>query len=321
MEAVNLAKEDELAWKLALHGAIARSIALRTSGDEDRATDIRNLAFFRRETVTQPCVCLVEPSVVMVSQGAKQLLIGDERFPYDADHFLITSLDMPASSQVLEASPETPCLGLVLRIDLRLMADVIAQGELTPPTERAGERGIARGTMTRSLLDAIKRLVDLLDDPAAIPVLAALIQREIHYRLLQSEIGGRLWQIASTGSQSHRVAKAIDWLKANFRSPLRIDELASRVQMSTSSLHFHFRQLTAMSPLQYQKWLRLNEARHLMLSEHLDAGSAAFQVGYESASQFSREYSRLFGAPPKRDVEELLGRRPSAERTPRPAVL
>jgi AraC-like DNA-binding protein len=161
------------------------------------------------------------------------------------------------------------------------------------------------GTVTPHIVEPFKRLLDLLAEPDAIPVLASLISREIHYRLLMSDQAARLWQIASVGSQSQRVAKAIDWLKVNYASPLRIDELASRVQMSASSFHHHFRKLTAMSPLQYQKWLRLNEAKRLMLNENLDAAGAAFHVGYESPSQFSREYSRLFGISPKRDIVAL----------------
>ncbi len=155
------------------------------------------------------------------------------------------------------------------------------------------------------LLTAFQRLVDLLDEPKDIPILAPVIQREIIYRLLVGDQGARLRQIASAGSQSHQISKAIDWLKGNFTQPLRIDDLATQVNMSTSTFHHHFRTLTAMSPLQYQKTLRLNEARRLMLAERLDAATAAFQVGYESPSQFSREYSRMFGAPPLRDIMEL----------------
>ena len=183
---------------------------------------------------------------------------------------------------------------MVLNLDLRLLAELISQGTLPPPAERSADRGMGIGTVTPHLIDAFGRLIDLLDEPDAIPVLAPLIQREIHYRLLMSDQAPRLWQITAAGSQSQRVAKAIDWLKANYASPLRIDDLASRVQMSTSSLHHHFRKLTAMSPLQYQKWMRLNEAKRLMLNEAMDATSAAFQVGYESPSQFNREYSRMF---------------------------
>ncbi|MDP5238805.1 AraC family transcriptional regulator [Uliginosibacterium sp. 31-16] len=288
-----------------LQAALANAIAQRTQGEEDRETEIPGLLFFRREQITRPCACMVEPSVVLVAQGAKQMLVGEEAYPYDPDHFLINSIDLPASSQVIEASPGKPCVGLVLKLDLRIMAELIAQGGLVPPDERPADRSVAIGTLTLLLLDPLKRLLDLLDEPATIPVLAPLIQREIHFRLLMSDQAARLWQIVSAGSQSQRIAKAVDWLKTNYTEPLRINDLAARVQMSSSTLHAHFRQLTAMSPLQYQKWLRLNEARRLMLNEQLDAASAAFQVGYESPSQFSREYSRLFGAPPRRDIEGL----------------
>lgn len=290
----------------ALHGALAQSIGRRTEGLEDCATAVPNLGLFRRDVPAEPCVCLVEPSVVMVVQGAKQMQVGDETYTYDTERFLITSLDLPAVSAVVDARPDQPCLGLVFKLDLRVIAELIAHGGLPPPSERAADRSMALGAITPHLLEPFKRLLDLLDEPDAIAVLAPLIHREIHYRLLMSDQAARLWQIASAGSQGHRIARAIDWLKVNFALPLRIDDLAARVQMSASSLHHHFRQLTTMSPLQYQKWLRLNEARRLMLNEHLDAATAAFRVGYESPSHFSREYSRLFGAPPKRDIEGLL---------------
>lgn len=164
---------------------------------------------------------------------------------------------------------------------------------------------MALGSVTSALLEPFRRLVDLLDEPEAIAVLAPLIKQEIHYRLLNSDQGWRLRELISVGSHSHHVGHAIDWLKSHYTETLRVDELASRVHMSTSSLHLHFRQLTGKSPLQYQKWLRLNEAKQLMLNNGIDATAAAFKVGYESASQFSREYSRLFGAPPKRDIAEL----------------
>ena len=293
--------------RVPLLAAMVESIGGRTVGNTDSPTPISGLTFFRREMPMPPCICLVEPSIVLVVQGEKQMLVGGVAYPYDVNRFLITSLDLPANSQIVTASADNPCLGLVLKLDLRIMAELIAQGGLPLPTERTNDRGvgIGLGTATTVLLEAFKRLLDLLDDPGSIPVLAPLIAREIHYRLLKSDQAARLWQIASVGSQGHRVAKAIDWLKTNYTATLRIDELASHVQMSPSSLHQYFRQLTAMSPLQYQKWLRLNEARRLMLNESLDAASAAFEVGYESPSQFSREYTRLFGAPPRRDVDGL----------------
>jgi AraC-like DNA-binding protein len=238
-------------------------------------------------------------------------VVGSQAYPYNASRFLLTSLDLPANSAVISASAEHPCLGLVLKLDLRMLAELIAQGGLPPMKERGTGKSVGIGTVTPALLEPFKRLVDLLEEPGALPVLAPLVQREIHYRLLLSDQATLLRQIASVDSQGHRIARSIDWLKLNYASPLRIDELAARVHMSAPTFHHHFRQLTAMSPLQYQKWLRLNEARRLMLNEHLDAASASFQVGYESPSQFSREYGRLFGAPPKRDIAEL--RRQAAE--------
>jgi len=288
---------------------LAEVIGRWTHGNEDRATPIPNLMLFRREQCTEPCATLYEPNIVIIAQGAKQLLMGERTYAYDTGHFLVTSLDLPASSQVLQASADAPCLGLAVKLDLRVTAELIAAGGLPPPPrERVAGGSAALGTVTPALLEPFVRLLGLLDEPGAIPVLAPLVQREIHYRVLSSDSAARLWQIASVGSQSQRVAKAIDWLKRNYRQPLRIDDLAAQVQMSTSSLHHHFREFTAMSPLQYQKWLRLSEARRLMLNEREAAASAAFHVGYESPSQFSREYSRLFGAPPQRDVGGLRQR-------------
>lgn len=289
------------------HENLVEIIDRWTGGLRDCPTPIPNLGLWRREKSEPPAVCLVAPSIVLVVQGAKRMWVGDESYEYDTRRFLITSLDIPANSEVLAASPERPCLGLVLSLDLRMLSELIAQGHQPPPGERSGEQCMGVGTVTPGIIKPFERLLDLLDELGAIPVLAPLIQREIHYRLLMSDQAALLWQITSAGSQSQRVAKAIDWLKANYTSPLRIEDLASRVQMSTSSLHHHFRKLTAMSPLQYQKWMRLNEAKRLMLNEAMDATSAAFEVGYESPSQFNREYSRMFGLSPKRDVVALRG--------------
>jgi len=296
---------DTAARCKALQDAMAQVIGARTPLPGDYDTPIASLGFFRRESPAPPAVCMVEPSIVLVAQGAKQMWVGGEAYRYDTSRFLITSLDMPANSEVTTASPRQPCLGLVLKLDVRVLAELIAQGNLPPHRERAVGVGVGIGEATPAMLAPLSRLVELLDEPEAIPVLAPMIHREIHYRLLMSDQAARLRQIASVDGQGHRVARAIDWLKLNYASPLRIDELAARVQMSAPTFHHHFRQLTAMSPLQYQKWLRLNEAKRLMLNEHFDAASAAFKVGYESPSQFSREYSRLFGAPPGRDAARL----------------
>ncbi|ROM34176.1 AraC family transcriptional regulator [Pseudomonas poae] len=296
--------------------SLIHTIASQVSAPGDCPTPIPGLGFYRREQPAPPVVCMVEPSIVLVAQGAKQLWVGGVSYPYDTSRFLLTSLDIPANSEVLAASAALPCLGLTFKLDVRILAELIAQGELPSPRERAVMKGVGIGTVTEGLLMAFARLVALLDEPEAIPVLAPLIQREIHYRLLKSDQAGRLRQICSVDGQGYRIAKAIDWLKLNYDDPLRVDELAARVQMSAATFHHHFRQLTAMSPLQYQKWLRLNEARRLMLNEHQDVSSAAFKVGYESPSQFSREYSRLFGVPPKRDVAALRGKQGVTVRPP-----
>ncbi|OCW18997.1 AraC family transcriptional regulator [Pseudomonas sp. S3E12] len=289
---------------------LVHAIGSRVCVPGDYPMPIPGLGFYRREQPATPVVCMVEPSIVLVAQGEKRLWVGGEGYPYDTARFLVTSLDIPANSEVLVASPTRPCLGLTFKLDLRILAELIAQGELPPTRERAVMKGVGIGVVTGAMLASFARLVELLDEPEAIPVLAPLIQREIHFRLLQSDQAGRLRQICSVDGQGYRIARAIDWLKLNYDVPLRVDELAARVQMSAATFHHHFRQLTAMSPLQYQKWLRLNEARRLMLNEHRDVSSAAFKVGYESPSQFSREYSRLFGVPPKRDMAMLRGKAP-----------
>lgn len=290
-----------------LHTSLAKIIDGLTTGEEDRATIIPNLSVFRREQPSPPRVCLVEQTIVVVVQGVKQMWLDGQGFQYDRDRFLLTSLDIPAFSEVLEASSEQPCLGFTYRLDVSIITELLAQGAVSfaqrPPRQK--DKGMEVSNVSAGLLKPCLRLFELIDEPDAIEALAPLFQREIHYRLLVSDQGQRLRQLAANGSQSQRIANAIDWLKVNYRSPLTVDELASRVQISTSSLYQHFRQLTGMSPLQYQKWLRLNEAKRLMLNEHMDAASAAFDVGYESPSQFSREYRRLFGLPPKKDIDKL----------------
>ena len=248
---------------------------------------------------------MYEPSICLVAQGAKRVLVGNDSFVYDPGHYLVTSAHMPTVAQVIKASPEKPFLGLMMKVDQREIAQLMVDNHFPPPRGDKASRGMATAKVTLPLVTAFLRLIDLLDEPKDIPILAPVIQREIHYRLLVGDEGSRLRQIASVGSQSHQVARAIQWLRMNFTRPLRIEDLASEASMSRSTLHHHFRTLTAQSPLQYQKWLRLNEARRLMLTERLDAGQASVQVGYESPSQFSREYSRLFGAPPLRDIQNL----------------
>lgn len=256
---------------------------------------------------------MIEPSLILVGRGEKRLWVGGEGYSYDPSRFLVTSLDLPANSEVMLASPERPCVGFVLKLDVSMLAEVITKSGLPAKRQPSTGTGAAIGSLSSALEDALDRLLALLDEPEAIPVLAPLILREIHYRLLHTDQGPRLRQITAVDGQGYRIAKAIDWLKVNYTDALRIDDLAARVQMSAPTFHHHFRQLTGMSPLQYQKWLRLNEARRLMLVERLDVSRAAFAVGYESPSQFSREYGRLFGTAPSRDMALLRGQPYEAE--------
>jgi AraC-like DNA-binding protein len=291
--------------------SLGKSIARWTDKGDQLETAIPGLALWRRIEPTQPASGMYELSICLIAQGAKRVLLGDDTYVYDAHHFLITSVDLPTVWQIIEASREKPCLGLRLKLDQREISQLMVDSNLPLPRAQQSSRGMATGEVTLPLLTAFQRLIDLLAEPQDIPILAPIIQREISYRLLVGDQGARLRQMASAGSQSHQIARAIYWLKGNFTQPLRIDDLATQVNMSTSTFHHHFRALTAMSPLQYQKRLRLNEARRLMLTERLDATAAAFQVGYESPSQFSREYNRLFGAPPLRDINSLRQPAPS----------
>ena len=285
--------------------ALGKSIARWTGNSVRIETAIPGLILARRDKPSEPISILYEPRICVIAQGAKRVQLGDDAYVYDTQHFLLTSVDLPTFVQVIKASPEKPYLGLVLNIDQREISQLMVDSNLPPPRPQQTSRGMATGEVTLPLLAAFQRLIDLLDEPKDIPILAPIIEREIFYRLLVGDQGARLRQIAVVGSQSQQIARAIDWLKGNFTRPLRIDDLAAQVNMSTSTFHHHFRAVTAMSPLQYQKWLRLNEARRLMLTDKQDATTAAFQVGYESPSQFSREYGRFFGAPPLRDITSL----------------
>lgn len=284
---------------------LGKSIARWTEQGELHTTAIAGLSLFRREEPTEPISSMYEPSICVVAQGAKRVILGDDTYVYDAQHYLITSVHLPTVVQIIDASRQKPYLGLRLTLDLHEISKMMVDSNLPAPHTQQSSRGMATGQVTLQLLNAFIRLVDLLADERDIPILAPTIEREIVYRLLVGDQGKRLRQIASAGSQSRQIAKIIEWLKGNFAQPLRIDDLAATAGMSTSTFHHHFRSMTALSPLQFQKQLRLREARHLMLAEHLDAATAAFQVGYESPSQFSREYSRQFGAPPLRDIAKL----------------
>ncbi|HCG6402089.1 TPA: AraC family transcriptional regulator [Vibrio parahaemolyticus] len=284
---------------------LAKLIERWTGNANQYDTPISGLRFSRWTTPTPPTSYTHNPSICLITQGRKRVLLGEESFIYDANHFLISSVDLPIIANIIEASEEQPYLGLIMELDLTEISQLIVDSELAFTQSKEAQKGIAVGELSESLLDAFVRLAELLDEGQNIKILAPIIKREIFYRLLMSEQGTRLHQIVTAGSHSHQIAKAIDWLKNNFVKPLSVGDLASFTGMSKSSFYTHFRSMTSMTPLQFQKKLRLSEARRLMLTENLDAMAATFKVGYESPSQFSREYSRLFGAPPSKDIKSL----------------
>lgn len=289
-----------------LRSELARKIALFMGQEEKRITDIPGLSLHRRTAPTPPCRTTYNPGILVVAQGSKQANLGRTTFIYGESTFLLTSVDLPIVSWVAKASEEAPCLVLALKLDMSMVRELLGREEIHVADTPSGSPAISVGETTPEFLSACCRLLDLLDNPPDIPFLSGLIQREIIYRILQGPAGARLRAVATLGDQSYRTAKVIAWIAANYAKPLPLEELAQLAGMGVSTLHHHFRALTAMSPLQYQKQLRLQSARTLMLNNGLDAASAAFEVGYESATQFNREYSRFFGQPPMRDIRALL---------------
>jgi AraC-like DNA-binding protein len=280
---------------------LVRKIASFMGSEENRATGIPGLTLHRRTAPTVPCSMTYEPCVTLMVQGRKRVDLGGTTFMYGEGQYLLTSLDLPIVSQIVEA----PCLAMSMKLDMPVIRELLSREELQVGEPRADSPAMATGEATVEFLSACCRLMDLLGTPQDIPFLSGLIQREIIYRILRGPEGARLRAIATLGDQSHRTAKAIAWIKANYAKPLRVEDLAQIAGMGLSTLHHHFRALTAMSPLQYQKQIRLQAARARMLVDGLDAASAAFEVGYESSSQFNREYSRLFGQPPMRDIRTM----------------
>lgn len=273
--------------------------------DGNHPTPISGLTFFRHASPCAPACAVVKSVFALLVQGAKRVVLADETYDYDQRHYLVTSVDLPLFAQITEASPAAPYLGMALDLDARQIGELMSKMPAGGPSTATIARGLAVSAITVDILDAALRLARLVATPAAIPVLAPLIEQELLYHLLSGEQGGRLRDVAIKGSQGHQISRAIQWINQRFKQPMVIDELADAVSMSKSSLHHHFKALTSMSPLQYQKTLRLQEARRLMLIEQLDAASASHRVGYESPSQFSREYRRVFGAPPLKDIAQM----------------
>jgi AraC-like DNA-binding protein len=285
-------------------GELVARIA-RAVRQDGRVFPLKGLSL-HRESSTQELVHSVSvPAFAVIAQGSKQVLLGDDRYQYDPMHYLLVTSELPIITCVLEASPEQPYLSLALRLDPTLVGSVMVEAGHVSAQRQASVRAVDVSPLDTGLLDAVVRLVRLLETPAEASFLLPLITREIVYRLLMGEQGERLRQIAVQAGHGHRIARAIEWLRNEFDQPLHVEDMAQELGMSTSSFYHHFKAVTAMSPLQYQKQIRLQEARRLMLGEGLDAASAGYRVGYNDPSHFSREYKRLFGQPPLRDVERL----------------
>ncbi len=294
---------DEIASRCA---ELAARAARHTDGRGNgfHPTEIAQLEFMRDDASTMICN-VYEPALAIIVQGKKKLLLGEETYHYGVAQYLVVSVELPVRGFIVEATPDKPYLGFLLKLSPLQIFDIVAQVQPRTVAEESSCRGLFVGDVDLPLIDCVLRLTQLLDTPQDIPFLAPMIIREIYYRLLTGEQGGAIRQIATSGSNMQRIASVIEVIKTDFTQPLRVEALAEQANMSASSFHRHFKAVTSMSPLQYQKQLRLLEARRLMLAEDADATHAAYQVGYESPSQFSREYSRMFGTSPIQDIQRL----------------
>jgi AraC-like DNA-binding protein len=290
------ANRDELVERIAQ--------AIREDG---KIEPLKGLHLNRASSPTEPVHTMSDPAFCVIAQGSKEIFLGNERYLYDPAHYLLLTTELPLAGQVLEASKGRPYLSLRLELDPTLVGSVVVEVGDVAPKNHPDVKAINVSSLDADLLDAVVRLVRLLDTLTEAPFLAPLITREIIYRLWMGEQRDRLRHIAALGGYTSHITRAIERLHQDFDQPLRIDGIARELGMSVSGFHHHFKAVTAMSPLQFQKRLRLQEARRLMLGEGLDATSAAYRVGYHDASHFNREYKSLFGLPPMRDMERLRG--------------
>lgn len=276
-----------------------------TDRDGFQSTAISSLDFIRVSNISEPLHSLYTPSLCVIVQGAKTVILGNASYKYDINSYLVASVDLPVTGQIIEATPNSPYLCIKLSFSSDQILDIIKESRQVLNKKSDLERGLIVTKSDSTLIDALLRLVKLLETPNDIPILAPLFIREILYRVLQDKHGDRIKQFAVIGSHAQAISKAINMINSDFEKPLSINELAKVINMSPSSLYHHFKKVTAMSPLQYQKQIRLQEARRLLMSETLEAADAGFKVGYESPSQFSREYARMFGLPPISDIKRL----------------
>ncbi|MGG1949073.1 AraC family transcriptional regulator [Trinickia sp. NRRL B-1857] len=277
----------------------------RQGGQSPFVTPIDGVTILRADRERHPSHLVMKPALCVVVQGAKWTTFGGKRYDYRAGQALVVSVELPAMSRIVQASPDEPYLCVVIEFDLGLMREVMEQLDRPPMSEGELGHGVFVTDFDGPLADCVQRAIRLLDTPRAIPVIAPMIMREIGYWLLTGAHGGEVAKLVLANGHVERVVSAIHDLRNRFTETVRVEELASVAQMSLSAFHRQFKALTSMTPLQYQKQLRLLEARHLMLTGAANAEAAAYRVGYESPSQFSREYARMFGAPPRRDIAAL----------------
>jgi AraC-like DNA-binding protein len=301
----SLQRIPEAPWIPERQQELSARVARLTPFDGTHQSALPALALNRGSVPTVCMPVVLQPCLAIVVQGRKRTVLNDEVFHYDALNYLVVSVTLPAMGQVVEATAEHPYLSLRLNLDLEEIARLVLELGNRAPSPASTDRGLFVARLDEPMLDAVLRMVRLLDTPEDIDVLAPVVQREIYYRMLRGELGYRLVDLAQSEGGSHRIVRAIEWLKQHYAAPLRIEELADNVHMSPSALHHRFKAVTAMSPLQYQKHLRLHEARRLMFADGIECAIAAHRVGYESSSQFSREYRRLFGAPPRSEIARL----------------
>lgn len=305
MSSLNKKVGDKMDKILQMQQNLASILNRLVTSDGSHQTAIPSLYLLRMSDITEPLNTVYDPSLCIVAQGTKLVTLVDETYQYDPSSYLVASVQLPIIGQILNASNDKPYLGIQLFFNADLILSILNESNQLAHKKINCGRGVFVSKNKFSLLEAITRLLLLLDSPDDIPFLAPLIIKEIFYHVLKDEQGYKVSQFALMGTQSSSIAKVINVITRDFNKPLRIEALAKDVNMSTSSLHSHFKKVTGMGPMQYQKQIRLQEARHILLTENLDAADAAFKVGYESPSQFSREYTRMFGLPPKSDVKKL----------------
>lgn len=268
-------------------------------------TTIPSLSFTRMSNMTEPNHGLYKTSLCIIAQGKKEALLSEESYIYGPEDYLVASVDLPVVAHIVEATPDAPYLALALEIAPNEILEVLRELPKENNKKKNTERGLFVSQMKQPLLDAIARLVQLLDNPEDVPIMAPLIKKEIIYRIITEENGERLKQVALEGSSTNQINHVIKYIMQNYEKNMKVEELAEIANVSVSSLYRYFSEVTSMSPIQYQKQLRLQKARGLLISESANAADIAFRVGYESPSQFSREYARLFGRPPKKDIQYL----------------